>query len=419
MILFLFLLCVFVSAIKLYMNLYHKKHNLKVSLILDVSMIFILITLIFLKLITFRFNFYLLTLYLVFSLGYQIYISFKPFHQKEIRNLSLTIVKKLLLILFIFLPLFIFPFLDPIQSTGSFQVEKLSLTYTDLNRDETFTNDYLNRMFNLDIYYPSDSSKSYPLIIFSHGGISTKTSNLSLFLELASHGYVIISIDHTFHSIQSKINQKNYWIDATYFKELNQEDAMKDKTNSLQLYQKWMELRTDDIKSVIDYIELQKEIQLNPLYQIMDLSNIGVMGHSLGGSAAMCVGNIDDRIKAVMALESPMFCSIVGIEDDKFKLDDTPYQKPLFQIYSDSVFDRLKDLPQYGKNDAILNTDQVALSHLHISGSGHFSLTDLSRVSPILTRLLNGFKTSKSDEEILEIINQATLDFFDTYLKNA
>jgi len=121
------------------------------------------------------------------------------------------------------------------------------------------------------------------LIVFSHSGTSTKTSNLSLYKELASHGYVVVSIDHTYHSLGTEIDGKKVYIDLGYMKELNQEDSRSDIENSYACFQKWMKLRTEDINFVI-YTFIQESMEENnPTYSLVKAKSIGVAGHSLGG----------------------------------------------------------------------------------------------------------------------------------------
>jgi hypothetical protein len=394
---------------------FFKQQKKIIHLFIKVFVLLILIILFLFSILTFGIKYILILIYLLSS------ITLLALHIKNNRSVNIGIKKLILNLLFIFIiftPVFIFPEYRPLKPTGAYEVEKVSFTLTDLNRLETMTNHYKNRKISIDLYHPNDLNQIYPLIIFSPGGISTKTSNESLYLNLASHGYVVISIDHTFHSLVSKIEGKNYWINPIYMNELNKENATLNKENSLALYQKWMTLRTEDINFVIEHILLAQTYGIVQLFNIIDMTKIGLMGHSLGGSAAICSGQENPLIQAVMALESPMLCSILDVVSETFVIDDTNYPIPLFHIYSDSAFNRLSELPQYKKNDLLLNTNLEDIFYLHISGSAHFSLTDLSLLSPFLTTVLNGFQTEKDSKEILEIINETALNFFNTYLKN-
>jgi hypothetical protein len=55
---------------------------------------------------------------------------------------------------------------------------------------------------------------------------------------------------------------------------------------------------------------------------------------------------------------------------------------------------------------------------LHLPGAGHFSLTDLALVSPLLTRLLEGGQPNHDRVGYLQEVNRACLEFLNRYLKN-
>ena len=81
-----------------------------------------------------------------------------------------------------------------------------------------------------------------------------------------------------------------------------------------EFFQKWMGIRTADINFVIDTILSESgNNSAAQVYQLIDGSKIGVMGHSLGGSAALGIGRMRNDVKAVIALESPFLADIVGV----------------------------------------------------------------------------------------------------------
>ena len=306
-----------------------------------------------------------------------------------------------------------------IDVTGDYPVSSVTYTYTDVNRVETFTDTGENRQINVGLWYPENEKGTYPLIVFSHGGISTKTSNESLYNELASHGYIVASIEHTYHSLFAKNEDGNtILIDSGYMKELNSEDAKTNPQQSYEYYQKWMKVRTQDISFVIDYIISQAQgVNEHSIYKLVDTSKIGVMGHSLGGSAALSVGRTRNDIKGVIALESPFMDDINGVKDGKFVFEDEVYPTPVLNVYSDSSWYHLGQWPQYAQNYKLLSETDAQAFNVHISGVGHFTLTDLALTSPILTRMLNGFKSTTDTRYGLQVVNDVSLRFFDFYLK--
>jgi hypothetical protein len=69
----------------------------------------------------------------------------------------------------------------------------------------------------------------------------------------------------------------------------------------------------------------------------VDTDHIGMMGHSLGGSAALGIGRQRDEVNAVIALEAPFLYDIVGVEDGEFVFVDADYPTPVLNVYSDDL----------------------------------------------------------------------------------
>jgi len=312
----------------------------------------------------------------------------------------------------------LFPNLKSIPTTGKYSYTSRVLELTDTTRIEEYRTDGSPRKLSVMVYYPHEdgiANSSCPLIVFSHGGISTKTSNLSLYKELASHGYVVASIDHTYHALNTRIDGVNIHIDFGYMKELNEEDSHSDIVNSYACFQKWMKLRTDDINYVLDSFMDKSSSEGNSYYSLIDADRIGVAGHSLGGSAALGVARQRNDIKAVIALESPYMYDITGVDGNEFTWNTNPYQCAVMNIYSDSGYPLIENDNKYVQNKNHLHNNGN-IQYYYIEGSNHYTLTDLVRTSPILCMLLGG-GYKKSGYDTLKLINQKSLVFFDEYLK--
>lgn len=321
------------------------------------------------------------------------------------------------------LPAIVFPQHEPLKTTGGYQVATVTHTYMDASRVEAYTDTGENRKLNVAFWYPEDYDKSSlhtcPLILFSHGATGIKSSNESLYNELASHGYVVCSIDHTYQCLYTTDeNGHTAWIDMDFLREINAEDAKSDRQQSYAYYKKWMEIRTGDIDFVTDYILTEaKKIDAETVYRLINSKKIGMAGHSLGGSAVLGMGRIRDDVGAVIALESPFMYDIKGVKDGEFVWDDEGYPIPVLNVYSDSAWGHLGEWPQYAENYELLSGANATAFNVHISGAGHFTLTDLALTSPFLTRMLNGQKSTADAGYCLETINKVCLEFFDCYLK--
>lgn len=323
------------------------------------------------------------------------------------------------LIFVLTLPAIIFPQYKAITTTGKYQVATVTYTYTDTKRVETYTDTGENRKLNVELWYPENADGTYPLIVFSHGSFGIKSSNESLYNELASHGYIVCSIDHTYQCFYTTDEDgKTTSMDTGYMKEIKAENAQLSRQQSYEYYQKWMKIRTDDINFVIDYI-LSKvgNNDSDTVYKLVDKTKIGVLGHSLGGSAALGIGRMRDDVSAVIALESPFMCDINGVENGEFVFKNEIYPVPVLNVYSDSSWSHLAHWPQYAENYALLSNTNATAFNVHISGVGHLTLTDFALTSPFLTRILNGQKSTTDSKYCLKVINKVCLEFFNCYLK--
>ncbi len=369
------------------------------------------------------FRWYVFTLFLIIVFFHAIWKLVKP----DILNSSFDLRKSLgkflvntTLIFLAFFPVFLFPNFEPLPPSGSFQIETLKYTLVDQNREELFTPQKDYRSVEVAVWIPQsqNNEEMFPLIIFSHGGLGTITSNESLYLELASHGYVVCSIGHPFHALSTVSEDGNITrVDKQYFRELQEEDPASDPEQSFLYYQKWMKLRTEDINFVLDTIIHQSDPRLNTIGNRIDTKRIGVIGHSLGGSAALAMPRLREDIDMVVALESPFMFDIVGVENDKFVWLEQDYPVPVLNIYSDSSWSNLTSWSQYQRNVEYLENPFESIENLYLPGAGHFSLTDLSLTSPLFVRILEGGKPDIEYPDYLQQVNQSILKFTNKHLK--
>lgn len=360
---------------------------------------------------------YILLMVLILLISFQIISVKKKLIKKSLLKRIVNVVVSIAIVL-ILCTVALFPNFKSIPTTGEYSYESCVLELTDTSRIEEYKTDGLPRKLSVLVYYPNEDeihNNTCPLIVFSHGGISTKTSNLSLYKELASHGYVVVSIDHTYHALYTEIEGDEIYIDSGYMRELNKEDSHSDMENSYRCYQKWMKLRTDDINFVIDTFIEKSSTESNSFYKFVDANSIGVAGHSLGGSAALGVARQRSDIKAVLALESPYLYDVIGVDGKEFRWNTNPYQCAVMNIYSDSGYPLIETDNKYVQNkNYLVNSGKIWYDH--IEGSNHYTLTDLVRTSPVLCALLGG-GYEKSGYDTLKSINQKSLIFFDEYLK--
>lgn len=316
-------------------------------------------------------------------------------------------------------PAIVFPQHNSPKVTGEYQVATATDTYTDKNRMEEFTDKEQHRFVNVGFWYPKNGHGTYPLLVFSHGAFGIKDGNSSTYTELASHGYVVVSIDHPYHSFYTRSEDGTVtMINSDFSQEvLNMNKGMYSNEERYNIIQKWMKLRTDDMNFVIDTILKKVKNDNNPLYKHIDTEKIGLFGHSMGGAASVGLSRERDDVSAVVNIDAPFYSELVyNKADDTFMASSQAYTTPLFNIYSDDVWRQLDKTPVYVANK--LNNKQFEEAYTtHFKGAKHLSLTDLQIFSPILANMLHGGKDSIDPYYCIETENKLILAFFDYELK--
>lgn len=335
------------------------------------------------------------------------------------RRAFLITLAAALLALAVLLALLLFPPYAPLPATGEYPVGSAVFHWSDAGRAETYGREGGPRTLAVEMWYPQGAQARVPLALFSHGAFGSRGSNESLFRELASHGYVVCSLDHTYQCLETTGPEgKKIWMDGGYAREVMREDAKKDKEESLRLYRKWMDIRTGDIRFVLDTILSQAEANPgHPALGLVDPQAVALIGHSLGGSAALGVGRSRSGIAGVIALEAPFLCDITAVERGAFVFEERDYPVPVLCVYSDSAWPHLAQWPQYAQNARLLRGEDRNAQHVYLQGTGHLALTDLALVSPVLTALLDGRRHALSPEEGLTRLNEICLSFLDRVVK--
>lgn len=407
-----------------------KKSDLKKEKsVVRIAMLIIFIFLIISPIIDWNFKWYMLGLFLLIQAIFGMLFILKKKENLTAKRgkIIFSSLNRVFLIITLVIPAIILPQYAPIKSTGEYPVGTVSYTLTDESRKEYFTQEDDNRKVTIQLWYPLDqlgqekitSNGKFPLVVFSHGAFGYRMSNYSTFQELASHGYTVCSIDHTYHAFMTKQEGGQIVIGNMGF----MNTAMQAQNGELgaeeiyKLEQNWMELRTGDMEFVLDYIKkLAMLDNSDTVFQTIDLEHIGVLGHSLGGATAAQLGRDDEDVDAVVVIDGTMLGEIVGFQDGKEIITDIPYPKPLLNIYNETHYNEAFELKDSYAN-MIATKNAMDSYEVVIKESGHVNFTDLPMVSPFLSKLLG---TGDIDARYcIETTNELILQFFDSSLKSS
>ena len=332
------------------------------------------------------------------------------------------------------MPSFIITAYEGLPVTGEYEVAQASAILTDESRVEEFETDGSKREVPVSFYYPANAAEGekFPLVIFSHGAFGYNRSNYSTFTELASNGYTVISTEHPYHSLFTEDTEgKTVTVDPSFMSGIaavNSEGV--DEETVYELSSEWLELRCDDIDFVIDSVKSAAGESPLPEYwhtddmqgivsalSVTDTDTIGVMGHSLGGAAAVNEGRTRNDISAVIDLDGTMLGEVTGVENGAETVRDDTYPVPILSFDNEEHHFAAEEAEKNGEiyENNVVMENAVCGYRTYIAGTGHMNFTDLPMYSPTLAGMLG---TGSVDvEKCMMTVNRITLGFFDSFLK--
>ncbi|MDD6037722.1 MAG: hypothetical protein PUD20_02825 [bacterium] len=349
-----------------------------------------------------------------------------------------TIVSALLGIILIsvsMVPSFLFRDYTGQKPSGSHEVATTQAILVDSNRIEAFETDGSHREVPVYFFYPSDmgDTANCPLVIFSHGAFGYYQSNMSTYQQLASNGYVVVSLDHPYHSFFTKdTDGKTITVSPEFFQNvmyINSDTAPEEEI--CRLSGEWMDLREDDMNFALDTIkqaaennqlndvwkyEASEDSSLKSVISAIDCDKIGLMGHSLGGATSVSLGQMRSDIDAVIDLDGTMLSMQRNLVDGMYVIDDTPYPVPLLSIDNEEHhFARIESKEQgipYA-NNVVLDNAREGFD-TYFAGAGHMNYTDLPLFAPFLANMLGTGEIDKN--YCVDTMNELVLQFFNCYL---
>jgi predicted dienelactone hydrolase len=192
----------------------------------------------------------------------------------------------------------------------------------------------------------------YPVVVFSHGFAGFRTQSTFLTTHLASWGFVVAAPEHTdrdlTHVLEGVLSGK-----ATLGESIKSHDVT-------------------DLEQTITLMGDQNSTTASRFYQHLDMSRIGAVGHSAGGSAVEKLAVADHRVKA--------FVGLAGASYGAFGQTATG---------PGSTVPHVPGLLMYGTNDKIVSPSSMVAAYdalrqpkrlISIEGAGHLVFSDICRI---------------------------------------
>ncbi len=148
---------------------------------------------------------------------------------------------------------------------------------------------------------PVDDREGRPVVLYSPGLQSSRTLGTSTAVELASHGYVVVTVDHTFEASAVEFPRGRV--------------ELQKPMSGIEALKQVMDTRMRDTRFVLDQLAVLRSGR-NPdaegrrlpkgLRKALNLERVGMYGHSGGGATAAETMRVDRRIDAGINMDGTL-----------------------------------------------------------------------------------------------------------------
>lgn len=343
------------------------------------------------------------------------------------------------------------PFAEP---SGPYAVGVTDVRWTDPSRPESFTSDPGDRRsVAARIWYPSDGERGttpylsdpgeydgdpdlsgvaglmapgvleaapssqgpFPVLLYNHGGGLTRFSSTFTTSEMASHGYVVVSIGHNGFNRSRRLPEGGSLVPDTLTFPEPTGDLLEDAYASWDYlgevhFPEWVA----DARYALDRMLEMNEV--GPLAGTMDPDLVGAYGWSFGGATAIELASVDPRIKAAADHDGQLFGQAPSAGTQRpfilFHGDDPappPGESPEEEAANQAAFEELMGIVR--STDAALKAASSGPWYdVTIEGANHGSFSDLTLFIPEASPGIDPARAHR-------IINALTVAFFDRHLK--
>lgn len=259
---------------------------------------------------------------------------------------------------------------------------------------------------------PLKTGEKYPLIIFSHGLGALRTLYSAISIDLASHGFIVATVEHRDESASATYYFQDESAAQTgdktwmYIKILTEEDASERNRQVQQRARECIQalnliLDINHGKSVKNVLDLPFDFK--QLKGSINKKKIAIMGHSFGGATVLQALSEDQRFRCGVALDTWMF-----------PLNDEIYSRisqPLFYINSENFQspESIKKMQQSylpGKERKMIT----------IRGSVHQNFADFTFATNKAVAHLFLLQGTIDSHVALDLTNKASLAFLQKHL---
>jgi dienelactone hydrolase len=161
---------------------------------------------------------------------------------------------------------------------------------------------------------------AHPVVVFTHGYTGTFTDYTFIFEDLASRGYVVASVDHTYEATAVEFPDGRFvksMLGSHFGDTWRGDDATLSFAASVRL---------QDLKFVVTELKRLNTKVDGPFEGKLDVSRIAIAGHSMGGATAFLALEQDPRLRAAVVLDGYLPSAVIR-----------PTQRPVFILRANNM----------------------------------------------------------------------------------
>jgi predicted dienelactone hydrolase len=240
-------------------------------------------------------------------------------------------------------------------------------------------------------------NERFPVVIFSPGNAGVRVQNTAWATDLASHGYVVVALDHPYDSAVAVLEDGTIVRSDT----ASTGDDDEDERRAVERTR----VRAADMRFVLTQLERLDNGDIpSPFDGRLAVDRAAAVGHSLGGAAAIEAALTDAR-----------FDAIIDIDGFPRSTPTRAYGQPILAIVAGrGTGNEDSDINYTTRLDAVLGSSAGPAYQLTVPGAAHLSFTDAVLFLPPLPSLVG----DRPRHEVLRVTAAASLAFLDHTLRD-
>jgi dienelactone hydrolase len=266
----------------------------------------------------------------------------------------------------------------------------------------------------------ADAHRRYPVILFSHGLGSVSALYSTFHENLASHGYVVVGVDHPYFSAAMRLPDGRVVMNESRRPWPGPGATAEQQAELVRIRDEEAVVQAQDLRFVLDRLEaLNVKHPDGRFAGRLDLDHVGAFGHSRGGFAAPHACYLDGRFDACLNLDGyPLTNAVMaqGIRQPYMHIEETsgpePTDEELLADHTTREQYRREVEQELREQQATFSRMKSGMYHVLVTGARHTSFTDGPFIAPDTAR-----NVRINAGRALEITNAYLLAFFDRTLR--